>query len=758
MKTIIKYIILPGAVFGATALLQSCAMEAPFGEGGEGSLSINTEINGETKQTRAENNLDNAEYVQTLRDKCVVFIENSRGVMRKYKGLSTIPASIKLSSGQYVCNAWTGDSVAASFDSKFYRGQQPFEIIENESTSVSMKCNIANVVVSVDAASVAETGLKNAKITFTSSRGSLEFDETMFAESKGYFMIPSPQDTKNYTAENRTITINIEGTTEDGQAYSKESKIQNVERAHEYQIALSADKPSIDEGGALIQLIIKDIPIIDDTVEIFPAPIVKGYGFDIAEQLVNTFRTFNDQKLYICEYKGTKSVQVGFSENFTDMTDGDLLNNTYVEQLSAKGITVERQNSKDAESGVDVYEIYVTFPAAFLNALPSSPTQYTVAITATDSRNLVTAASLRIANSNDAIEKIDDVIADPAPDAETAPMAVLATKATLNGTLYNADAARYGFKYRKAGESAWNEAVATGASGAPRRTRANKGTAYSVTLSGLEAGTTYEFKAFADDFESTNIQTFTTEAKYIIPNASMEEWDTYQAQTLLGKKTVIFPGINNGNGPEWWDSGNEGGATANKVLTDKSEDMKHSGTYSARLGSTSAVGKLAAGNLFFGDYVKTDGTDGVLALGRPYNGTHPAKLKVWANYRPGKVDIVEKDNASYLDFVEGDNDHGQIYVALTVGAVDIRTKASDRKLFNKDDDQVVAYGQITWTEAFGPDGSLQVIEIPIEYKANAQTVRPTHLVITCCASKFGDFFSGSSSSVMYLDDFELVYE
>lgn len=757
MKTIVKYIILPGVVLGATALLPSCAMDAPFGEGGEGSLSINTEINGETKQTRAENNLDNAEYVQSLRDKCVVFIENSRGVMRKYKGLSTIPASIKLSTGQYVCNAWTGDSVAASFDSKFYRGQQPFEIIENESTSVSMKCNIANVVVSVDAASVAGTGLQNPKITFTSSRGSLEFDETMFADNKGYFMIPSPQDTKNYTAENRTITVNIEGTTEDGQAYSKESRIQNVERAHEYQIALSADKPSIDEGGALIQLIIKDIPIIDDTVEIFPAPVVKGYGFDIAEQLINTDRTFNDQKLYICEYKGTKSVQVGFSENFTDMTDGDLLNNTYVEQLQAKGITVERQNSKDAESGVDVYEMYVTFPAAFLNALPSSSTQYTVAITATDSRNLVTSASLRIANSNDAVEKIDDVIADPAPDADTDPMAVLATKATLTGTLYNADAVRYGFKYRKAGESAWNEAVATGANGAPRRTRANKGTAYSVTLSGLEAGTTYEFKAFADDFESTNIQTFTTEAKYIIPNASMEEWSTYQAQTMLGKKTVTFPGT--GDVTTHWDSGNEGAATANGILTDKSTDMVHSGTYSARLESKIIFKMIAAGNLFFGDYVKTDGTNGVLALGREYNGSHPTKLRVYANYRPGTNLSIKDDNKDYVgDLTDSGCDNGQIYVALTVGAVDIRTKPADRKLFNVDDEQVLAYGQVTWKEAFGPDGQLQMVEIPIEYKANARTTRPTHLVITCCASKFGDFFSGADGSVMYLDDFELVYE
>lgn len=751
MKTIIKYIILPGAVLGATALLQSCAMEAPFGEGGEGSLSINTQINGETKQTRAENNLDNAEYLQSLQDKCVVFIENSRGVMRKYKGLSNIPASIKLSSGQYVCNAWTGDSVAASFDSKFYRGQQAFEITENANTSVSMKCNIANVVVSIDAASVAETGLKNPKITFTSSRGSLEFDETMFAESKGYFMIPSKEDVKNYTAENRTITVKIEGTTEDGQAYSKESKIENVERAHEYQIALNADQPSIDEGGVLIQLVIKDIPIIDDTVEIFPAPIVKGYGFDIAEQLINTDRTFNDQKLYICEYKGTKSVTVAFSDNFADMTEGDLLNNTYVEQLQAKGITVERQNSKDAESGVDVYEMYVTFPAAFLNALPSSPTQYTVAITATDSRNLVTAASLRIANSNEAIEKIDDVIADPAPDAETNPMAVLISKATLTGTLYKTDATRYGFKYRKAGESAWNEAVANGSAGAPRRTRANTGTAYSVTLSGLEAGITYEYKAFADDFESTNIQTFTTESKYIIPNASMEEWSTY----AFKNKEIVFPGP--GSEPTVWDSGNEGASTAGATLTNKSEDMKHSGTFSARLESKYVIIKFAAGNIFMGDYVETDGTNGVLALGRPYNGSHPTKLRVWANYRPSS-NLKNTSDAAVQDLVTSGCDNGQVYVAITDAVIDIRTNPKNQKLFTPDDPHVLGYGQVTWKENFGPDGALQMVEIPIEYFERAKTTKATHLVITCCASKFGDYFAGGDGSLLYLDDFELVYE
>lgn len=750
MNIVVKYIILPGAVLGASALLQSCAMESPFANRGEGSLSINTEINGETLRTRADNNLNNPDYMNVLQEKCVVFIENQRGVMRKYKGVSNIPSSIRLSTGNYVCNAWTGDSVSASFDSKFYRGQQSFEIVENQNTSLKVKCNIANVVVSVDGESVARTGLKNPKITFTTTRGELVFDETMFADKKGYFMTPSPEDKvkdPDKYAENTKIVVKVEGETEDGSSHTKEYAIKNVQRAHEYQVSLTADKPTIDEGGALIQIVIEDIKIIEDTVEVFPAPIVKGYGFDMSEQIVNTDNTFIDQKLYICEYKGTKSVQVSFSENFTDMPSGDLLNNTYVEQLSAKGIIVERENRKDAESGVDVYEIYVTFPADFLNALASSDNEYKVTIIAADLRNFITTAALRIANSTHAIEKIDDAIADPVPDSETAPMAILATKATLTGTLYNDAASRYGFKYRKSGESAWSEATVNGANGAPHRTRANKSTAYSVTLKSLEAGTTYEYKAFADDFESTIIQTFTTESKYEIPNASMEEWSTY------GSNNIVFPGL--GSDPTVWDSGNEGAALASEIITNKSEDMKHSGTYSARLESKYVMKlKIAAGNIFMGDFVKIDGMDGVLSLGRPYNGSHPTKLRVWANYRPSS-DLKGKDASNYLP---NKIDNGQIYVAITDEPIEIRTKKSDQKLFSTDDPHVLAYGQVTWDSDFGADGSLQQVDIPIEYFERAKTTKATHIVITCCASKFGDFYVGGQGSVLYLDDFELIYE
>lgn len=182
---------------------------------------------------------------------------------------------------------------------------------------------------------------------------------------------------------------------------------------------------------------------------------------------------------------------------------------------------------------------------------------------------------------------------------------------------------------------------------------------YSVTLTGLQAGTTYEYKAFCDGFENGAVNTFTTESPYELPYASFEEWSTYKASTILGPKTVDLPWPVGDKSASFWGSGNEGGATAGKKLTTQSSDMAHSGTYSARLASDAAMGIIAAGNLFVGEYVKTDGTDGVISMGRPYNGSHPTKLRVYANYRPASGVTIKKNMESKVDVVAGGTDQGR---------------------------------------------------------------------------------------------------
>ena len=45
--------------------------------------------------------------------------------------------------------------------------------------------------------------------------------------------------------------------------------------------------------------------------------------------------------------------------------------------------------------------------------------------------------------------------------------------------------------------------------------------------------------------------------------------------------------------------------------------------------------------------------------------------------------------------------------------------------------------------------------IPLNYHSMETT--PTHLIISCAASRYGDYFSGCSSSRLWIDAVELIY-
>lgn len=754
MNSFIKLLSRSAVALTVAAILPSCSMDDPFGEAGEGNLTITTEINGDVIKTRAIG----ADELAVLREKCVVYIENSKGIIRRYRGLDNIPENIKLQTGSYVAEAWSGDSVSASFDSKFYRGYHKFDINTGQN-ALTLRCNIANVLASVDPASL-DVNLSDLKVTFSHSRGLLEFTEENIPTAKGYFMMPNADKDLNYK---------IEGKKSDGSAFIKEGKIENVQRAHEYCMTITEEESPVTAGGALIRIKIADIPLIEETVEVFPGPAVRGVDFNLDEQVVSVDRNFKDTRVYIRGYFGLSSLIMNLSDNFTGMTSGqNILEGSVMTDLSSKGIRVERRTSVDAaesqESGeVSVDEVYVTFSKAFLDALPASDKEFAVSFEGTDGRHRTGKGTLRIANSDAAIERLAPLATSPTPDPATEPMAVGARRATLSGVVYDADnAANFGIRYRVQGTSAWTSVYPSSgdASGVRRRARTTRaaGVPFSVNLTGLNPGTTYEYQAFCDGYDTAEIVTFTTESIYIIPDASFEDWSTYSAKTMLGTKTVILPGSTGDKMTAYWGSGNEGSATANMTLTNKSTDMVHSGTYSARLETKSALNLIAAGNLFFGYYVRTDGTNGVLSLGRPYNGSHPSKVRVYANYRPASGFTIGKDHKNFTEIAKGGTDHGQVYVALVDEPIEIRTDPDNQKLFDTNDPHVLAYGQVTWKEAFGPDGQLQLLEIPFVYNDRANTKRPTHLVIVASASKYGDYFSGSAGSVMYLDDFELVYE
>ena len=311
-----------------------------------------------------------------------------------------------------------------------------------------------------------------------------------------------------------------------------------------------------------------------------------------------------------------------------------------------------------------------------------------------------------------------------------------------------------GFRYRKVGDREWIDVTDVEVDGG----------SFKAKVSGLTTNSEYEVVAYSDENISAS-QTVKTEGILPLENGNFEKWETL--------KKIVCPYYTEEDA--FWGTGNPGAAMVGATVTDKSEDVRpgSSGQYSARLESTFAnlagIGKFAAGNLFVGKYVATVGTNGVVGFGRPFTA-RPTALKVWVKYNCGAVDKIGSLPAGSTLQV-GDNDTGSILIALGTWTpeeygvdatgqvqgtdqypviVDTRDKST---FFNPSSAGVVAYGELKLTQSIA-----QWQEFTIDLNYNTTSVVPTHIVIVCSASFLGDYFTGSTQSVMWLDDMELVYE
>ncbi len=207
----------------------------------------------------------------------------------------------------------------------------------------------------------------------------------------------------------------------------------------------------------------------------------------------------------------------------------------------------------------------------------------------------------------------------------------------------------------------------------------------------------------------------------------------------------------------FWDSGNKGSATIGKNITTLSTDYKHSGEKSVKLASEKVAIAFAAGNLFAGEFLGTESlTKGILGWGRPFTA-RPKALKAWVKYTPATV-----SDANGGDLAKGDMDEGIIYMALVdestetygnYGPWPCMVATKQPKLFNPEGNNVIAYGEHVFKGATEGDGLIE-ITIPLDYKRT--DIKPSNIILTASASRCGDYYTGGPS-VMYIDDFELVY-
>lgn len=311
--------------------------------------------------------------------------------------------------------------------------------------------------------------------------------------------------------------------------------------------------------------------------------------------------------------------------------------------------------------------------------------------------------------------------------------------AWVNG--FGHDGGDNGCEYKKEGDTDWTRVDASELT--------HEGGNFTARIIHLQANTTYVCRAYSGEEYSEEIK-FTTGSETQPENNSFE----YTSESV---PTLIY-----GSGQNmWWDTGNHGSAKASTDLTTPDTSVKHSGNQSLLLASKKpnifGIGKFAAGNLFVGKYLKTDVTDGVLGWGRPFS-ERPTKLKGYIKYNSGVVD----EGGDKIP--NGQNDIGTVYIALTDGdgvayedgsiwACIIKTKTEE--LFNKDAANVLAYGELILRESTEGEGLIP-FEIELDYKATDRV--PTRIIIVASASYYGDYFQGSTSSKMWLDDITLEYD
>ena len=292
-----------------------------------------------------------------------------------------------------------------------------------------------------------------------------------------------------------------------------------------------------------------------------------------------------------------------------------------------------------------------------------------------------------------------------------------------------------GFEYRQADSETWIKV--------PESMLTVDGGDISARLTGLKPLTSYEARAYCEG-DYGDVIPFTTQATEQLPNSDFSSW------WLNGK--VWNPWAEGGS--PFWDTGNTGATTLGSSNTYPSDDTPtgtgRSACLSTKFVGIGIIGKLAAGNIFAGSYVATDGTNGILSFGRPWT-LRPTRLKGWFKYHSAPISSV----TSGFEDLKGEPDTGIVWIALidSDDPYEIRTNPSKRQLFDPQGPEVIAYGKVEWKSDV--DEWTQ-FEITLDYVSTSRV--PRYLLCTASASALGDYFTGGNGSVLMLDDFELLYD
>lgn len=467
-------------------------------------------------------------------------------------------------------------------------------------------------------------------------------------------------------------------------------------------------------------------------------------------------------------YKVTIADEAGNSLVYTSAEDGKLgyfiiSDNTAIEQTLHWSFEGTLNNGE-------------TFTNAGQSFVVEQGKQYNLGMTYTE-RDGVLSFTLKVDKSLDDI--YEEIVFEPTSTgiSRSYNYELWASHATVHAdvdiTEYDPNYVYFEYTASNGGNPDWSAAsrvAATGSDGV-----------FNGVITGLTPATDYSYRLVVKSLKTgeeitiDSVSELTTDVAPAVPNGSFEDYSNTESSKYPSFYNPASSVV--ANQTKWWDSGNAGSGDFGYTICAVDTSDYKDGSTAARLQSDYAVVKFAAGNLFSGQFGQVIGTSGgTVYFGRPFVG-RPSKLRFWIKYSTGLVNRTENKKITKNDY-----DIGQVKVALGTwtpskyggteqSPVLINTTNTSTFVDFDTDPATIAYGDMQITgAASASDYTANIngvtttedwtqwhqIELDLVYRD--LTTTPTHIIISCAASKWGDYFEGCDSSKMWVDGFELVYD
>lgn len=644
-----------------------------------------------------------------------------------------------LPEGKYTVLAYAGDNIQAGFDSPYYEGTTEVTVEAGAEAQAELTATIANVKVTVSRSETVTQSFTDFSVTVSNGlpNGSLEYaDETL--SSEGYFPCTG------------TLSWVLSITSSDGRSYTLSDDIQDVQPKEHYNIHIDVDgEVFVDKGGlssSSIKVTIDSrvnesehtvtIPIgtavepriremsglvdtrPDDAGEDYERPASYELRLTEADIAANTPGLFR-----IESEAGLNRVVVRGMAAFSDSSLPDSLNLfdpnialLYKASAAEAGMTwTDGVQTGAKEMQVDFRPLFATLPVG----------TYDLSVSALDRQRQYVLCWMVITVLPDMEVQLEEVEEGDVWSSFANVSAEYKTESEPAGMT---------FQYRKTGDADWTVF--------PADQLVKDGRKFSAKIAGLEPGTGYEVWAITDaEQNEANIASFVTEEETQLPNFNFDSWSDNGHSA-------------NAEGTSFWDSGNEGASTLNKYPTSQETGYVKAGSavkMVSQFVGLGSLGKFAGGNIYSGAYVETHGMSGAsIDFGRPYT-SRPSKLHGWYSYAPVVIDYAEGIHGDK----KGELDVGKIYVALmSSGPFRVNNSTDPKTLFDPSVDNVIAYGELNLDQSTGSEYKEFTIELNYRY----EDVRPTYVLVVATASAYADYFTGGNGSILYIDEFEFIFE